>query len=80
MDDWFAIAIDKGTGYYHTCSIGNEEFAKRTAKYYRSIGYNARCLPGEEAEAFIDELYDRQRKNEMMWRDYEAAHSRFITK
>ena len=67
MDDWFAIAIDKDTGWYHTCSIGNKEFAQRTASYYRSIGYSARCLPREDAETLIVELYNKREDSIKAW-------------
>lgn len=44
------IATDKGTGFIKTCTSCDDTDAQRYAKYYRSIGYNARVVTYEELE------------------------------
>lgn len=65
---WIAIAIDKSTGYYKTCThCSSKEDAMRTAQYYRSVGYNARALQYEDACAYMDELYDKRKRDIDAW-------------
>jgi hypothetical protein len=46
---WVAQAIDKNTGFFKTSySTGTKEEAVKMAKYYRSIGYNAKVYPANE--------------------------------
>lgn len=44
----FVAAMDKGTGFIRTGTSCDRKDAGRYAKYYRSIGYNARILTYEE--------------------------------
>lgn len=44
----FVAAMDKGTGYIRTGTSCDRKDTSRYAKYYRSIGYNARILTYEE--------------------------------
>ena len=46
----FVATMDKGTGYIRTGTSCDRKDASRYAKYYRSIGYNARILTYEELE------------------------------
>ena len=46
----FVAAMDKGTGFIRTGTSCDRKDAGRYAKYYRSIGYNARILTYEELE------------------------------
>lgn len=46
----FVAAMDKGTGYIKTGTSCDRKDAHRYAKYYRSIGYNARILTYNELE------------------------------
>lgn len=46
----FVAALDKGTGFIKTGTSCDRKDADRYAKYYRSIGYNARILTYEELE------------------------------
>ena len=46
----FVAAMDKGTGFIRTGTSCDWKDAGRYAKYYRSIGYNARILTYEELE------------------------------
>lgn len=36
------VALDRGTGFIKTCTSCERDNASHYAKYYRSIGYNAR--------------------------------------
>lgn len=60
------IATNKGTGFIETCTSCDEEDAQRYAKYYRSVGYNARVLIYEELEK-----YQEWEKKERM-KEYEG--------
>lgn len=44
------VAIDKNTGYIKTTTSCDIEDSQKYAKYYRSIGYNAKVLTYEELE------------------------------
>lgn len=44
----FVAELDKGTGRIKTGTSCDRKDAGRYAKYYRSIGYNARILTYEE--------------------------------
>ncbi len=46
----FVAALDKGAGRIKTGTSCDRKDASRYAKYYRSIGYNARILTYEELE------------------------------
>ena len=46
----FVAALDKWTGRIKTGTSCDRKDAGRYAKYYRSIGYNARILTYEELE------------------------------
>ena len=46
----FVAAMDKGTGFIRTGTSCDRKDASHYAKYYRSIGYNARILTYEELE------------------------------
>lgn len=46
----FVAALDKGTGRIKTGTSCDRKDVGRYAKYYRSIGYNARILTYEELE------------------------------
>lgn len=68
MEDWLAIATDRDTGWYKALTIcGNKEEAVTYAKYYRSVGYNARALPREKGEKYLDELYDKHMESVRLW-------------
>ena len=59
--DYIAQAIDKHTGLFGTCTHTDYESAIKTAKYYRSIGYNARVIPEDKyAEAIEENSRKRQ--------------------
>jgi phosphopantetheinyl transferase (holo-ACP synthase) len=47
-EGYIAQAIDKNTGEFKTSFVGDKEAALRNAKYYRSIGYNAKVFPADE--------------------------------
>ena len=53
--DYIAQAIDKHTGLFGTCTITDKESAIKTAKYYRSIGYNAKVFSRDEYEKASEE-------------------------
>ena len=46
----FVAAMDKGTGYIRTGTSCDRKDANYYAKYYRSIGHNARILTYKELE------------------------------
>lgn len=46
----FVAALDKGAGRIKTGTSCDRKDAGRYAKYYRSIGYNARILTYDELE------------------------------
>lgn len=46
----FVAALDKGTGFIKTGTSCDQKDGSHYAKYYRSIGYNARILTYEELE------------------------------
>lgn len=59
--DYIAQAIDKHTGLFGTCTITDKESAIKTARYYRSIGYNAKVFSRDEYEkASAENLHKRQ--------------------
>lgn len=47
-ENYVAQAIDRNTEFFKTNSCGDYDFAIRTAKYYRSIGYNAKVFSESE--------------------------------
>lgn len=52
---YVAQAIDKYTKYFKTCySCDTKEEAVKMAKYYRSIGYNAKVYTDEEHIIALD--------------------------
>ena len=53
----FVAALDKGTGYIRTGTSCDRKDANRYAKYYRSVGYNARILTYEE----LDKIEEHER-------------------
>ena len=53
----FVAAMDKGTGFIKTGTSCDRKDASRYAKYYRSIGYNARILTYDE----LDKLEEREK-------------------
>lgn len=48
------VAIDKNTGYIKTTTSCDIEDSQKYAKYYRSIGYNAKVLTYEELDKMLD--------------------------
>lgn len=53
----FVAALDKGAGRIKTGTSCDRKDAVRYAKYYRSIGYNARILTYEE----LDKIEEQER-------------------
>lgn len=53
----FVAVMDKGTGFIKTGTSCDRKDASRYAKYYRSIGYNARILTYDE----LDKLEEREK-------------------
>ena len=53
--DYIAQAIDKNTGLFRTCTMADKDYAIKTAKYYRSIGYNAKVFSRDEYEKASEE-------------------------
>lgn len=53
----FVAAMDKGTGRIKTGTSCDRKDANHHAKYYRSIGYNARILTYEE----LDKIEEQER-------------------
>ena len=53
----FVAATIKGTGRIKTGTSCDRKDANRYAKYYRSIGYNARILTYEE----LDKIEEKER-------------------
>lgn len=53
----FVAAMDKGTGYIRTGTSCDRKDANQYAKYYRSIGYNARILTYDE----LDKLEEQEK-------------------
>ena len=53
----FVAATVKGTGRIKTGTSCDRKDANRYAKYYRSIGYNARILTYEE----LDKIEEKER-------------------
>lgn len=49
-------AFDKGTGYMGPVTSCDSKDAQHYAKYYRSIGYNARVLTYEE----LDQIQEKE--------------------
>lgn len=58
------VAFDRGTGYIGTSTACSREDAPRYAKYYRSIGYNARILTYEELHN-LQEKENRERMSKL---------------
>ena len=58
----FVAALDKGTGRIKTGTSCDRKDANRYAKYYRSIGYNARILTYEE----LDKIEEKERTERWM--------------
>lgn len=48
------VAIDKYTKQIKTCTSCDKSDSQKYAKYYRSIGYNAKVVTYEEMKAFAD--------------------------
>jgi len=60
---YVAQAIDKNTGFFVTCThCESKEMAVRTAKYYRSIGYNAKVFTEDKYEQANKENYNKLRE------------------
>lgn len=55
------VALDKRTGFIKTCTSCDRGAASNYAKYYRSIGYNARILTYEE----LDILQEKEKRERM---------------
>lgn len=55
------VALDRATGFIKTCTSCERENASHYAKYYRSIGYNARILTYEE----LDILQEKEKRERM---------------
>lgn len=53
------VAFDKSDGLIKTVTSCDAQEAQRYAKYYRSVGYNARVMS-------YDELHEAQRKEDEM--------------
>jgi hypothetical protein len=66
--DWIAQAIDRTTGYFQACShYGSKPEAAKCAKYYRSIGYNARIFSEDEyPEALEKNRQEREEQARLM--------------
>lgn len=63
MEDWIAQAIERYTGAFKTCThYGSRAEAAKCAKYYRSIGYNARVFSEDEYPEALEK--DRQEREE----------------
>lgn len=58
----FVAAMDKGTGYIRTGTSCDRKDANHYAKYYRSIGYNARILTYDE----LDKLEEQEKLERML--------------
>ena len=52
------VGLDKHTGFIKAVTSCNIEDSQRYAKYYRSIGYNAKVLTYEE----FSELQEKEKK------------------
>lgn len=64
MDDVIAVvAIDKHTGFIKTVTSCDKEDSQRYAKYYRSIGYNAKVVDYDT----LDEMIEKEREERMMY-------------
>jgi hypothetical protein len=60
--DWIAQAIERHTGAFKTCThYGSKAEAVKCAKYYRSIGYNAKVFSEEE---YPEALEQNKREHE----------------
>lgn len=61
---YVAQAIDKYTKYFKTCySCDTKEEAVKMAKYYRSIGYNAKVYTDEEHVERLDKEAEERYNN-----------------
>lgn len=49
------VGFDKGTGFIKAVTSCDKEDSQHYAKYYRSIGYNARVLTYEELAKIQEE-------------------------
>lgn len=49
------VALDKGTGFISTTTSCSREDSQKYAKYYRSIGYNAKVVTYEELDLMMEE-------------------------
>jgi hypothetical protein len=67
--DWIAQAIERSTGYFKTCAhYGSKAEAVKGAKYFRSVGYNARVFSEEEyPEALEQNRQERERQARLMY-------------
>jgi len=50
-DNFWAVGIDKGSGMIKTVAQGGYDFAKRSAAYFRSIGYSGVIMNEAEFKA-----------------------------
>jgi hypothetical protein len=69
---YVAQAINKHTGEFKTCTHcgENKELAMREAKYYRSIGYNAKVFDSYETYvAALDANYEMVKRNSKMMKE-----------
>lgn len=60
------VAFDKRTRYIRTITSCKRKDANHYARYYRSIGYNARILMDEELEKTQTEEMKEIRRNQQM--------------
>lgn len=61
------VAFDKHSGRIHTVTSVSKKDAQREAKYFRSIGYNARVLTYEQ----LDELQEQERQERLAGMTFE---------
>ena len=61
------IATDKGTGFIKTCTSCEDVDAQKYAKYYRSVGYNARVVTYEELEEIQKKETERRYEDDQMF-------------
>lgn len=65
----YVAAFDKGTGYIGPVTSCDAKDAQHYAKYYRSIGYNARVLTYEELDQVYEQEKMERQKNNLPWID-----------
>lgn len=66
--DWIAQAIERHTGAFKTCThYGSKAEAVKGAKYFRSIGYNAKVFSEDEyPEALEQNRQEREKQARLM--------------